>query len=65
MKYLFSIAAIHSSGKGMKLDHVPIYVEVNSVKKANEAALEVARKRWPVTSGWAGHSAVSLLRRMM
>lgn len=62
MKYLFSIAAVHSSGKGMKLDHVSVYVETDSVEEADEAALEIAKKRWSVEGGWAGHSAVSLLR---
>ena len=61
-KYTASIAAIHSSGKGMILDHLPVRVEAESANEANEKALEIAKQRWPADEGWSGHSAVSLLR---
>ena len=62
MKYLASIAAVRYSGKGEELDHLPIRIEADDHKEADQKALEVAKMRWPTEEGWSGHSAVSVLR---
>jgi len=62
MKYMTSIAAVRFTGKGMELDHLPIRIEADNCKEANEKALEMALERWPKDEGWSGHDAVSILR---
>ena len=61
MKYIASIVAIKSNGQGMKYDHLPVRVEADSADKADEKALEMARRRWAAEDGWSDHHAVSLL----
>ena len=61
MKYITSIVAIKSNGQGMKYDHLPIRIEAESAKQADEKALEIARQRWPTEDRWSDHHAVSLL----
>lgn len=61
MKYIASIVAIKSNGQGMKYDHLPIRIEADSTKEADEKVLAIAKKRWPEDEGWTSHNAVSLL----
>lgn len=60
MKYIASIAAIKSNGKGMFVEHLPVRIEAESYKEADRKALEIALHRWPKEE-WEAHSAVSLL----
>ena len=62
MKYLASIAAVRYSGKGEELDHLPIRIEADDHKEADQKALDEALQRWPKDEDWQGHDAVSILR---
>ena len=61
MRYITSIAAVKSNGQGMFLEHLPVRIEAKDNKEADEKALAIAEKRWPIEDGWEAHSAVSLL----
>ena len=62
MKYFSSIVAVRYSGKGEELDRLPIRIEADDHKEADEKALEIAKMRWPKDEDWQGHDAVSVLR---
>jgi len=61
LKYIASIAAVHASGKGMFVGHLPVRIEATDYKEADQKALEIALQRWPKEEGWTSHDAVSLL----
>jgi len=61
-KFMASIAAVKYSGKGEELEHLPIFIEADDHKEADEKALEIAKMRWPKDEDWQGHDAVSVLR---